>query len=154
MKKILMSLIVVLSLIIPTGTIMGAESKDCKVLEQVFGTKVKQENGVCRLEIMRKNIPVSNLGVQLSPEAIELGFGANFEKVGDNTAVIGEFALLSEEVNPVIDALRKGNVEISAVHNHLIGEQPQIIYLHFQGLGNVESLAKTVKEAIASTDNK
>ncbi|GIP26811.1 hypothetical protein J23TS9_19410 [Paenibacillus sp. J23TS9] len=154
MKKILLSMIVVLSLIIPTGTIMGAESQDCHVLEQEFSTKVKQENGVCKLEIMRKNIPVSNLGVKLSPEAIELGFGANFEKAGNNTAVIGEFALLSEEVNPVIDALRKGNVEISAVHNHLIGEQPQIIYLHFQGLGNVESLAKTVKEAIASTDKK
>ncbi|WP_136605185.1 DUF1259 domain-containing protein [Paenibacillus dokdonensis] len=154
MKRIIMSMIVVLSLIIPTGRIMGAENKDCKVLDQMFNTTVRQENGVCKLEIMRKNIPVSNLGVKLSPETIELGFGANFEKVGDNTAVIGEFALLSDEVNPVIDALRKGNVEISAVHNHLIGEQPQIIYLHFQGLGNVESLAKTVKEAIASTDSK
>ncbi|WJH33684.1 DUF1259 domain-containing protein [Paenibacillus sp. CC-CFT747] len=87
-------------------------------------------------------------GVPVSPELIELGFEANFEKKDSQTVVTGEFALLGEEVNPVVDALRKGGIEITAIHNHLIGEQPRILYLHFQGIGDRMALAKTVRLAI------
>jgi len=151
LKKIVLFIAVSLGLFIPSGTVLAEGIQDCKAFDKIFNVEVQQENGVCKLEIARKNINVSNLGVPLSPEEIELSFGANFEKAGDKTAVIGEFALLGSEVNPVIDALRKGNVGISALHNHLIGEQPRILYLHFQALGDAESLAKTVKNAIEAT---
>lgn len=151
LKKIVLFIAVSLWLFIPSGTVLSEGIQDCKAFDKIFNVEVQQENGVCKLEIARKNIKVSNLGVPLSPEEIELSFGANFEKAGDKTAVIGEFALLGSEVNPVIDALRKGNVGISALHNHLIGEQPRILYLHFQALGDAELLAKTVKNAIEAT---
>lgn len=148
MKKIFGFMAAAFLLLVPSGTVLGAEAPDCQVFDKVFNTELKHENGLCKLGIHRKSIKVSNLGVPLSPEEIELSFGANFEKVGDKTAVIGEFALLGNEVNPVIDALRKGNINISALHNHLIGEEPRILFLHFQALGDAESLARTVKEAI------
>ncbi|BFH63156.1 DUF1259 domain-containing protein [Paenibacillus azoreducens] len=148
MKKIVLLFTAISLLLIPSGTVLGEGNQDCRIFEKVFNTDIKQENGVCKLGITRKNIPISNLGVPLSPEAVELSFGANFEKVGDKTAVIGEFALLGSEVTPVIDALRKGNIDISALHNHLIGEQPRILFLHFQALGDAETLARTVKQAI------
>ncbi|MDR9857916.1 DUF1259 domain-containing protein [Paenibacillus sp. VCA1] len=151
MKKIVWFMAVSFLLLVPSGAVLGAETQDCQVFNKVFNTELKHENGVCKLGITRKNIKVSNLGVPLSPEEIEFSFGANFEKVGDKTAVIGEFALLGNEVNPVIDALRKGNINISALHNHLIGEEPRILFLHFQALGDAESLARTVKEAINAT---
>ncbi|GIO29187.1 MULTISPECIES: DUF1259 domain-containing protein [Paenibacillus] len=151
MKKIVWFMAVSFLLLVPSGTVLGSETQDCQVFNKVFNTELKHENGVCKLGITRKNIKVSNLGVPLSPEEIEFSFGANFEKVGDKTAVIGEFALLGNEVNPVIDALRKGNINISALHNHLIGEEPRILFLHFQALGDAESLARTVKEAINAT---
>ncbi|MCJ8013743.1 DUF1259 domain-containing protein [Paenibacillus sp. KQZ6P-2] len=154
MKKIMLFIIAACMLLIPAAPIMGKESNQCRIFEKVFNTSVEQENDVCKMEIVRKNIHVSNLGVALSPEAVELSFGANFERVGKQTAVIGEFALLGSEVNPVIDTLRKGNIEISALHNHLIGEQPRILYLHFQALGDAETLARTVKEAIDKTSSK
>jgi len=72
-------------------------------------------------------------------------------KVNDKTAVIGEFALLQEEVNPVIDELRKGNIDISALHNHMLFEEPRIMYLHFQATGNMTQQAETIKKAIAKT---
>ncbi|MWV42900.1 DUF1259 domain-containing protein [Paenibacillus sp. HJL G12] len=149
------SLLIAFSLLcIPAGTSLGAKSNDCKEIEHIFKTNVKQVNGVCKLGIMRHDIAISILGVSLSPDTVELGFGANFENVGDQTAVIGEFALLGSEVNRVIDTLRKGNIEISALHNHQIGEQPQILYLHFQALGKEEALAGTVKAAIEATNRK
>ncbi|MBE9916167.1 DUF1259 domain-containing protein [Paenibacillus donghaensis] len=148
MKKIVLLFTAISLLLIPSGIVLGEGNQDCRIFEKVFNTDIKQENGVCKLGITRKNIPISNLGVPLSPEEIELSFGANFEKVGDKTAVIGEFALLGSEVTPVIDALRKGNIDISALHNHLIGEQPRILFLHFQALGDAETLARTVKQAI------
>lgn len=148
MKKIVLLFTAISLLLIPSGIVLGEGNQDCRIFEKVFNTDIKQENGVCKLGITRTNIPISNLGVPLSPEEIELSFGANFEKVGDKTAVIGEFALLGSEVTPVIDALRKGNIDISALHNHLIGEQPRILFLHFQALGDAETLARTVKQAI------
>ena len=155
MKKIVPLLMIILLLIMPSVTTFAAETDHCKVLKTLFnGANIKQENGICKLEIPRTNLHVTNMGVKLSPEAIGLSFGVNFEKVGDTTAVVGEFALLGEEVNPVIDALRKGNIQVTALHNHQIGEQPQILYLHFQSTGDITSLATTVKNAIETTSNK
>ncbi|MEI0737444.1 DUF1259 domain-containing protein [Paenibacillus sp. JTLBN-2024] len=138
-EKILRFMAAAFLLLVPSGTVLGAEAPNCQVFDKVFNTELKHENGLCKIRDSPQSIKVSNLGVPLSPEEIELSFGANFEKVGDKTAVIGEFALLGNEVNPVIDALRKGNINISALHNHLIGEEPRILFLHFQALGDAES---------------
>ncbi|MED5018576.1 DUF1259 domain-containing protein [Paenibacillus chibensis] len=153
MKKLVSFLMIFCLLLGPANLTRGAESPNCRQLENIFKTGVKQEDGICRLEFIRKNIPVSNLGIQLLPETIELAFGANFQQAGNQSVVIGEFALLVPEVNRVIDALRKGNIEVSAVHNHMIGENPQIIYLHFQGRGDTEALAATVKAAIGAASS-
>ncbi|MGN7356544.1 DUF1259 domain-containing protein [Paenibacillus sp. SAF-054] len=141
-------------LLMPAGVTHGdgVSSNVCKPLVKIFKKDVKEESGICKVEIMRKNIPVTNLGVAMLPETIELGFGANFQKAGDRTVVIGEFALLGNEVNRVIDVLRKGNIEISAVHNHQIGEKPPIIYMHFQGIGSMDALGMTVQEAIKAAE--
>lgn len=76
---------------------------------------------------------------------------ANFEKVGNQTIVMGEFALLEDEVNPVISELRKGKIEVSTLHNHMLGENPRIHYVHFQGTGKLDQLAQTVETAIKTT---
>ncbi|MEH7886565.1 DUF1259 domain-containing protein [Bacillus sp. JJ1609] len=100
---------------------------------------------------MRKSPNVTHIGNKLSPETMELVFNLVFEKVNNKTAVIGEFALLQEEVNPVIGELRKGNIDISALHNHMFFEEPRIMYLHFQGTGNMTQQAEAIKNAIAKT---
>jgi len=102
------------------------------------------------VEIAR-NIPITYKGIKLSPETMELEFIATFEQTNGKTVVMGEFSLLESEVTPVLDTFRKGNIEISAIHNHWIHEKPRIIYLHFQGIGNMRDLARTVKAAIQAT---
>ncbi|WP_373233356.1 DUF1259 domain-containing protein [Cohnella sp.] len=103
------------------------------------------------MEIVRENLEVTYMGNKLSPEMMELVFIATFERVDKHTAVMGELALLDEEVNPVIDGLRQGGLDVSALHNHMIGEKPRILYVHFQGMGDVSQLAQTIKGAIEKT---
>ncbi|TBL77670.1 DUF1259 domain-containing protein [Paenibacillus thalictri] len=125
----------------------GAQSDNCKFLDGIFHGHVKQSGEICQVAVPRK-LPLLLMGTKVAPEMADIEFGANFEPAGGKTALIGEFALLPEEVNPVIDALRKGGVEVSAIHNHMIGEQPRLLFLHFQSVGELGALANTVKSAI------
>ncbi|WP_438350523.1 DUF1259 domain-containing protein [Paenibacillus sp. FA6] len=154
MKKILPFLILSLMMIMPATTTFGAEKNDCNTLKSVFNVDVKQEDKICIVAIPRQDLNGSFMGLKVSPEMIGLSLEANFAKVGSTTVVTGEFALLERQVNPVIDALRKGHLEVSALHNHWIDQQPQVLYLHFQGTGDLESLAKTVKSAMDTTVQK
>lgn len=149
-KKVILILVLSLFLLRPVDMVYGAEHPECLLMEDLFTVKVREVNKVCKVEIPRKKLKVTLEGLKVSPEMLELAFGANFETVGNTSVVTGEFALLPKEVNPVIDALRKGDLEISALHNHWF-EQPEVLYLHFQGTGDPESLAKTVKSAIDAT---
>ncbi len=146
-------LILSLSLLCCADKTYGAGNPECLLFENVFGDNVKQMDKVCKVEISRKNPGFSLEGVKVSPELLEFSFGANFERVGNTTVVTGEFALFPQEANPVIDALRKGGIQITALHNHWF-EQPMVLYLHFQGKGDPESLAQTVKSAIDVAQQK
>ncbi|MBN2909509.1 DUF1259 domain-containing protein [Polycladomyces sp. WAk] len=111
MKKIIfiwMACFIILFL--PMQQIDGNEETNCKVLEQIFGTKAKVENGVCKVEIAR-NIPITYKGIKLSPETMELEFIATFEQTNGKTVVMGEFSLLESEVTSVLDTFRKGNID-------------------------------------------
>ncbi|MEH7385910.1 DUF1259 domain-containing protein [Bacillus sp. JJ1521] len=130
-----------------------AEQNECLLFENYFADHVKQMDNVCKVEVTRKNLNVSLEGVKLPPEMLGLSLNANYKRTGNTTIVLGEFALLPSEVNPVIDSLRKGGLQISAIHNHWF-EQPMILYLHFQGKGDPESLAQTVKSAIEVVQKK
>ncbi|MFC7395382.1 DUF1259 domain-containing protein [Scopulibacillus cellulosilyticus] len=141
---------------IPASTGQAAEVNggNCQPLEKIFKTKINSNGDVCQLDIPRKNLNVTMNGLKLSPNLMSIGFMVNFQQVGDKTAVMGEFALLGDEINPVIDQLRKGQLEVSALHNHMIDENPRIFYLHFEGLGDINHIAQAIKSAILETHEK
>jgi hypothetical protein len=64
---------------------------------------------------------------------------------------MGDLVLLEPEINPVIDVLQTGGIGQSALHNHLIGETPHVMYLHFSGHGDAAKLAATLHAALAVT---
>ncbi len=72
---------------------------------------------------------------------------AAFMGTNENAHVAGDVAMTAKEVNRVIRALRKGGIEVVAVHNHMLTERPRIFFLHYWGTGPAESLARTVREA-------
>lgn len=150
MNRSILAITLVLALFLPAA-VQAQGNADCEKLQKVFNTSIKTEKNVCKVEIVRQNIKLTLMGKKLSTEMMELAFHIGFNKIDGQSAVIGELALLQEEVNPVIDELRKGKLEISALHNHMMNEEPRIMYLHFQGIGDMEQQAQAIKAAIDKT---
>src|SRR6516164_9317193 len=75
---------------------------------------------------------------------------AAFTGSDDLAAVDGDFIMTAAEVQPVLRALRKANIHIVALHNHMVGEQPAFYFTHFWGKGPAVELAKGVKAALDS----
>jgi hypothetical protein len=63
-------------------------------------------------------------------------------------AAAGDFVLRESEVNPVIAALRKGGATVCAVHNHMLEDEPRMVFVHFWAEGKPEAVAKTLKAAL------
>ena len=151
MVKLILIAALTLAIVFPPNFGTASRHVDCDSLAEIFDTQVEEQDGRCEVEIVRKNLNVTHMGKKLSPETMGLMFHFTFENVDDETAVIGELALLEAEVNPVIDELQKGNLEISSLSNHMLHERPRILYVHFQGIGDLKQQARTIKAAIEKT---
>jgi hypothetical protein len=107
--------------------------------------------GVIRFNMPRKDLHVTVGGTEIKP-GLALGAWAAFRYVGKNDAmVMGDLVLTEEEVAPVMKTLGDGGVEVTALHNHLIGESPRILYIHMGGHGDPMKMARTIKQAVALT---
>jgi hypothetical protein len=123
-----------------------------KKVEDVFGFPGDVlPGGVIRYNMPRKDLHVTIAGTEIKP-GLALGAWAAFHLVGNNDAmVMGDLVVTEDEVPPVIKALEDGHVEVTALHNHLVGESPRIMYIHMGGHGDPVKLAKTIKQAVAMT---
>ena len=124
---------------------------DWKSVADVFGFPGDVlPGGVIRFNMPRKDLHVSVGGTEIKP-GLALG-GWAFHMVGKNDAmVMGDLVLTEEEVAPVMKTLEDGGVEVTALHNHLIGESPRILYIHMGGHGDPVKMARTIKQAVALT---
>jgi hypothetical protein len=75
---------------------------------------------------------------------------AAFAGTDDNALVDGDFAMLEDELQGVLKSLRKSGVNIVAIHHHMSGEEPRILFLHYWGRGAASDLAQAVKDALAT----
>jgi len=130
-----------------------ANSLDTKKLDEILGYKAEMSKGVYKYTIGRPDVKLTEHGV---PVTSFLGFNtwAAFQGTPDKAAVAGDFTMLEDEVAPVIKALIENNIEVVAVHNHMVHEQPRIFFLHYWGIGNAEQLAKGLKTALDQTRKK
>ena len=85
-------------------------------------------------------------GVEVT-SSMGLNSWAGFVGTNEKAHVAGDVVMSAKEVNPVIQAFRKGGIEIVAVHNHMLDEQPRVFFLHYWGTGPAEKLAQTVRAA-------
>jgi len=117
----------------PVGTALGVMGK---VLP----------DGTYRIDIPRTDPPLRNeFGFPVPPSMV-LTYAA-FTGTPEKATVFGDTCMLPEEVNPVLDALRKGNLEVVAIHNHMLGGNPNFIFLHFQGSGGAVVMAGAIRAA-------
>jgi hypothetical protein len=81
-----------------------------------------------------------------------LATGVNFQPTGNGKAAItGDFVLAASEVNPVIQALRTNGIEVTALHSHMLTEQPRLFFMHFWANDDALKLAKGIRAALDKT---
>jgi hypothetical protein len=125
---------------------------DTAQLDQIIGVKGQANGGVYQFGVPRRD-PVTEGGVQLSPAgptgvATAIGFQPTG---GGKAAITGDFVLTGEEVNPVIKALRASGIEVTAIHSHMLTEQPRLIFMHFWANDDAIKLAKGLRAALDKT---
>ncbi|HEX5111433.1 MAG TPA: DUF1259 domain-containing protein [Saprospiraceae bacterium] len=128
-------------------------SLDTKKLDEIIGAKATMSKGVYKYTIGRPDVHLTEHGVNVSTF---MGFNtwAAFQGTPDHAAVAGDFTMTENEVAPVIKALIEHGIEVVAVHNHMVHEQPRIFFLHYWGIGNAEELAKGLRAPLDQTRTK
>src|SRR5438445_11792136 len=110
-----------------------------------------QPDGTHKYALPRKDMNVTVNGVE-HEAGLALGSWVAFKSTSQGNAMaMGDLVLTEDEVGPVMAELQSGGIEITALHNHLIGESPRVMYMHIHGMGNAASLAKAIHAAVAKT---
>lgn len=126
----------------------NAQSLDVSKIDQALGRSGQKAGDVYRVGFPRTDLHVVVQGVSVKP-GLALGSWAAFSGTDENAMVMGDLVLLDSEVNPVMEKLRFAGFEITAVHNHLLGETPNVLYMHYMGHGAAAQIAGALKAALA-----
>lgn len=124
-------------------------SLDPKRIETILGVKGQLKDGVYKVTIGR--------GAKMHGQAIGKTMGVNtwaaFAGSDDEAVVDGDFAMLESELQPVLKALRGADINIVAIHQHMTGEVPRILFLHYWGVGPTATLSRGLKMALNQQGN-
>lgn len=125
---------------------------DTAKLDQIIGVKGQGNGGVYQFNVKRRD-PITENGMLLIPVApMGVATAINFQPTGGGKAAItGDFVLTSDEVNPVIAALRTHGIEVTALHSHMLNEQPRLFFMHFWANDDAIKLAEGLRAAIDKT---
>lgn len=121
-------------------------------IEDALGRKgTPFPGGVLKFGFPRSDLHVVVDGVALRP-AFALGSWAAFQRVGDHAMVMGDLVLLESEVESVMASLQQNGVEQTALHNHLLGESPRVMYMHIHAIGDPARIARAIRSALEFTE--
>jgi hypothetical protein len=125
---------------------------DTAQLDQIMGVKGTNNGGVYQFGVPRRD-PVTEGGMQIAPAGpMGVASGIGFQPTGGGKAAItGDFVLTGQEVNPVIKELRAAGIEVTAIHSHMLDEQPRLIFMHFWANDDAIKLAKGLRAALDKT---
>ncbi|WFU22547.1 DUF1259 domain-containing protein [Bradyrhizobium sp. CB1717] len=125
---------------------------DTAQLDQIIGVKGQANGGVYQFNVPRRD-PVTEQGMQLSPVGpMGVATAINFQPTGAGKAAItGDFVLTGDEVNPVIKALRSHGIAVTALHSHMLDEQPRLFFMHFWANDDAIKLANGLRAALDKT---
>jgi hypothetical protein len=131
------------------GAKMPAKSAiDGAKLDAALGTKGQAKDGMYKA-VWGRDVTAS-CGCTAG-KAMGVNTWAAFAGADDNAVVDGDFAVTEAELQTVLKTLRAGGIDIVAIHHHMSGEQPRILFLHYWGRGKAADLAATVKRAVDQT---
>jgi len=150
---ILMTFLVASCATAPVAAVHSPQPRaDWSAIDSALGRSGSMQPGnVYKIGFPRGDLDVSIGDVHLKP-ALALGTWAAFMDIGGGNAMaMGDLVLAEDEVNDVISALQAGGIEQSALHNHVLGESPRVMYLHFSGHGDAVAIARTLRAALERT---
>jgi hypothetical protein len=123
---------------------------DTAAITRALGHTGRINGGVYQVNAPRPE--VIRDGGMLVPSSMGLGTVMNFQPTGGGKAAItGDFVLLAREVNPVIRVLRRANIEVTSLHNHMLTDEPRLFFLHFWANADATQLARGLRTALDST---
>jgi hypothetical protein len=129
------------------ATITGKENFDLPALDAIVKYTGTVNGLTYKYTIGRADLKVMAMGVEMTTN-IGLNTWASFAGKQDDAHIAGDIAMLQSEVNTVIETLRAHNLEVVAVHNHMLGDDPHLIFLHYYGRGNAATLAQGFRAAM------
>jgi hypothetical protein len=123
---------------------------DAARLDQIIGAKGTVNGGVYQFNVPRRD-PITESGMTV-PAAMGSANAINFQPTGGGKAAItGDFVVTGDEVNPMIKALRANGIEVTALHSHMLTEQPRVFFMHFWANDDALKLAKGIRAALDTT---
>lgn len=149
----LLAAVILPACLLPTSALAQVSSQDPRwaAIRRVFGQEGKAEEGYFRIELPRTDLHVRIGDVTLEPP-FELTTYFGFAPVGQNDVlVMGEVIMLQEEVNGALVEARRQGIDVAALHNHLIGENPRIMYLHVMAQGPADAVATKLRAVASKT---
>jgi hypothetical protein len=121
---------------------------DTAAIDQTLGAKGANNGGVYQFSIPRAE-PIKDNGMDVPP-TMGSANAINFQPTGGGKAAItGDFVLTAKEVNPVLKALRDHGIEVTAIHNHMLDDEPHLFFMHFWANDDARKLAEGLKAALA-----
>jgi len=133
------------------GSTVAGRSIDGKLdgaqLAKIIGTEGEQNGAVYKITIGRSDLSLKEMGASINSR-MGLNTWAAFYGNDSDSVVAGDIAMVESEVNPVLKALRSNGIDVVAMHHHMIGTQPTIIFLHYWGKGDAQKLARGVRAAV------
>lgn len=126
---------------------------DTAAIDQALGNKGKVNGGVYQVGVPRAE-KITEAGMPI-PGSMGLATALNFQPTGAGKAAItGDFVLLGSEVNPVMKTLRENGIQVTALHSHMLQEEPRLFFMHFWANDNAAKLAKVLRAALDQTNSK
>jgi hypothetical protein len=121
---------------------------DTAAIDQILGAKGTNNGGVYQFSMPRAE-PIKDNGMDVPPPMGSAN-AMNFQPTGGGKAAItGDFALIAKEVSPVLRAPRDHEIEVTAIHNHILDDQPHLFFMHFWANDDARKLAEGLKSALA-----
>ena len=119
-------------------------------LAKIVGYAGEQTGPVYKITIGRPDIPLKEMGASINAR-MGLNTWAAFYGSDSDAVIAGDIAMLDREVTPVLKSLRSSGIDVVAIHHHMTGTQPQVIFLHYWGKGPAQKLAAAFRTAIEQT---
>jgi hypothetical protein len=119
---------------------------DTARIAKIVGHEGEQNGAVYKITLARDDLHLKQMGATINSR-MGLNTWAAFYGTNDDAAIAGDVAMLVDEVTPTLKALRSHGLNVVAIHNHMIGTEPEVVFLHYWGRGPAEKLAAGFKAA-------